>query len=281
MRCTAVWVLVCLLLFSGCDSRPSDVLSRDKMADVLFDVHKADATIDVSAPYKGVADKQEYYNSVFRKWGVTKEEFDRSLDWYAEHPDLLLAIYDTLRSRADDLQNRVEAYEYHPDDKPTYFDSIDDFDLWKWQRVQMLENRGSRVIAADSLRFEINDSNYFARSNELIFDLEMRARSLDSATYRTYLVFQYADSTLDTLSHTSLADTLTRRYHYYKLLPDTVALSRLEIVFVDEPFWLSKVEVKSVSLVRRYHRYDSPILPRVRSEVRASRDSVRMAQKRR
>lgn len=276
--CTVLAVTVFLVV--GCDTRPSSVLPPERMADVLFDIHRTDAAVDVMYKYRPAVEKQEYYNSVFRKWGTTKEEFDESLDWYATHTDLLLEIYDTLRMRTDVLQASVEAYEFHPDEKPTYMDSIDYFDMWKWQKEQVLENNGSRVISVDSLHFEINDSNYFARGNDLIFDLELRALSLDSATYGTMLICQYADSVSDTLRHTSLADGMVRRYHYFKHLPDSVALCRLQIQMVDEPFYLTRVEVRDVGLRRRYHRYDSPVAVAVRGEVRSARDSVRMARSR-
>lgn len=273
------FVLLLSVVVSGCTMRPSGVLNRKEMTDMLFDIHRADATIEVVASKKRTVDMREYYNSVFRKHGVTKEQVDKSMDWYAEHPDELIIIYDSLRVRADILQSKVEAYEFHPDDKPTYLDSISDFDLWKWQREQFLSNKNSKVILSDSLHFTYTDSNYFARGNDLIFDLEMKATSLDLARYTTSLVFHYADSTRDTLAHMSFADTLTRKFHYFKHLPDSVALARLEIILVDEPFYLSTVEIKDVKLTRRYHRYDSPVLPNIRSAVRASRDSVRMARK--
>ena len=267
------------VLLSSCSIKPSGVLSQRQMVDVLFDIHKADATISVTSPYRTAADNREYYNRVFAKWNVTKENFDRSLEWYATRPDDLLDIYDSVRVRADNLQLRVEAYEFHPKDKPTLIDSLDEFDLWKWQRVQFLENRGQREILPDSLRFAYNDSNYFARGNELNFRLEMTTHSLDTATFRTMLVLHYADSTRDTLSHTSLSDGVERKYHYTKTLPDTVALAQLDVILVDEPFWLTDVEVKTVSLHRKYHKFNSPVMPEIRTQVRNSRDSVTLARK--
>lgn len=267
-------ILFLAVMVVGCDVCPSSVLPPDKMADVLFDVHRAEAAISVTASYIPAVEKQEYYNSVFSKWGITKEDFDRSLEWYSEHTDDMLAIYDTLRQRVDDLQGRVENYEFHPDDKPTYLDSIDYFDLWMWQRTQTLENRGSKVIGVDSVRFEINDSNYFARGNDIIFDMDMRALSLDSSKFKTQLVFHYVDSVKDTLTYTTLADNRLRHYHYFKRLPDSVSVCRLQIILVDEPFYLTEIGVKGVKLNRKYHRYDSPVSQQVRREVRDAQDAV-------
>lgn len=259
----------------GCDTRPSSVLSPEKMADVLFDIHRTDAVLSVMADHCTNAEKQEYYNSVFGKWDVTKQEFDRSLEWYAGHPDKIVLIYDTLRQRTDELQGNVENYMFHPDHKPTYLDSIDYFDMWKWQRVQLLENRSSKIIDPDSVRFEINDSDYFARGNDLIFDVYMKAAALDSASrFSTQLVFHYADSVKDTLSYTSFADSRMRHYHYFKRLPDTVAVCRLQIILADEPFYLTTLDIRNVKLNRKYHRYDSPVSAQVRREVRDAQDAV-------
>lgn len=279
IRSVHVLLVVVVAIISGCNRRPDGVMSKELMTDVLFDIHRTEAVVEMTAKYRPLNEKQEIYGSVFEKWGITKETFDRSLEWYAEHTDEINLIYDTLRMRADVLQSRVEAYEFHPDARPSKIDSIEDFDMWKWQCKQFLMNSGSSYINKDSLQFMIADSSYFARGNDLVFDLAMTAKSIDNVTYRTMLVFHYSDSVVDTLCHRSIADSITRRFHYFKHLPDTVALCRLQIILVDEPFYLSSVEIDKVSLKRRYNRYTSPVLFRVRQEVRNSRDSIVLSKK--
>lgn len=272
----------CLLLAvvaavaSGCVRR---VLSQKDMTDVLFDVHLAEATIKIVNPRYECIEYQEYYNSVFEKHGITKADFDRSLEWYAHHPEKLSIIYDSLKVRADEFQKRVEAYEFHPDEKPTHADSIGTFDLWHWQREQRLEATARRAISLDSLHFEINDTDYFARANEIDFHLRMRALSADTAEYCTRLIFCYNDSLADTLSHRSFADTLTRRFHFYKLLPDTVDVQRMKIELIDFVGSISRVEIDSVELIRVFNKFSSPIAPRIRREVSLANDSIKKMQK--
>ena len=118
-----------LILLSGCGMRPLGILSYNKMVDILLDVHIAESAMKILDPTARRIEKQEYYNTVFEKYDTTKEQFDKSLDWYSRRPKTLIAIYDDVRIKAEALQARVEAYEFHPDMMPTHADSLDTFDL--------------------------------------------------------------------------------------------------------------------------------------------------------
>lgn len=271
-----LWVLPVMFVVAACGRR---VLSQREMTDILFDIHRTEATLKVLTPNMTRIERQEYYNSIFEKYDITKEDFDNSLDWYARHPDKLSEVYDTLKLRADDFQKKVESYGFHPDEKPTHADSVDEFDLWHWQRKQLLEATVRKPVPSDSLQFEISDKDYFARGNELKFRLRMRAVSTDTTVYRTRLVFHYNDSLSDTLCHTSFADTLTRRFYFYKLLPDSLDVRRMEIILIDSLRNIGKVEIDSVELIRVFNKYDSPIPYRVRKEIREANDSIAKSKK--
>ena len=81
--------------------RPWGVLSQDDMVAVLLDVHIAEAAMKVVDTSAKRIEKQEYYNTVFEKHRTTKEQFDKSLDWYARHPKLLAKIYDEVKIEAE------------------------------------------------------------------------------------------------------------------------------------------------------------------------------------
>lgn len=79
-------------------SIPGDVLVPEKMVEILVDVHKADAYIT----QKIVADFQSYqklqknnafYNSLYVKYKTNQANFDKSLSFYVQHPDLFKEIY--------------------------------------------------------------------------------------------------------------------------------------------------------------------------------------------
>ena len=72
------------------------MLNKDQMSDIIGDLHIADAL----AAQKGIGNKDSisqfkvtYRDWVFRKYGVTDEQFQTSFDFYAANPVLLDSVY--------------------------------------------------------------------------------------------------------------------------------------------------------------------------------------------
>ena len=64
------------------------------MRDVLIDLHKTDAILQLSGKQYRQGEKRElYYATVLEKHGITQAEFDSSLVWYTAHPQLFDKIY--------------------------------------------------------------------------------------------------------------------------------------------------------------------------------------------
>ncbi len=273
MRNKVLYVLL-LILLSGCSMRPWGVLSHDEMVAVLLDVHVAEAAMKIVDSRAKRIEKQEYYNQVFEKHNITKRQFDKSLDWYARHPKLLVEIYDDLKKEAECLKVRVEAYEFHPDDKPSRKDSIAEFDLWHWERDRLLILGEDSLIPVDSLHFSITDSNYFYKSESLQLYLKMRVYSLDTVEFATRVIYHYSDSVVDTLQYVSLADSVCRRYRFTQNIPDYRNIDSLFIELVDSVRTIERVEIDSVELNRTYNKFLYPIKSEVRKEIRQANDSI-------
>ena len=254
--------------------RPWGILSHDEMVAVLLDVHVAEAAMKIVDSRAKRIEKQEYYNQVFVKHNITKKQFDKSLDWYARHPKLLVAIYDDVKKEAERLQERVEAYEFHPDDKPSRKDSIAEFDLWHWERDRLLTLGEDSVIPVDSLHFSITDSNYFYKSESLQLYLKMRVYSPDTVEFATRVIYHYSDSVVDTLQYESLADSVCRRYRFTQNIPDYRNIDSLFIELVDSVRTIERVEIDSVELNRTYNKFLYPIKSEVRKEIRQANDSI-------
>lgn len=78
---------------------PKDVLPAEKMENVLYDYHIAQ-----SLAQQTVADSIDFYTrlyqaAVFKKYGIQKADFDRSMQWYERHIDKLKKIYEHLAER--------------------------------------------------------------------------------------------------------------------------------------------------------------------------------------
>ena len=81
-------LLVCVAML-GC--RPRGVLSNREMREVLYDLHRADGAIQVAGYYKNVLDKH----------GITQAEFDSSLVWFTDNPQIFNKIYPKVIARLE------------------------------------------------------------------------------------------------------------------------------------------------------------------------------------
>lgn len=114
--------IIVLLLLSSCGTKedktvvvgekPSDLIPEDKMIKVLVDVHLLESGIGVRVPHGGSrapfmisptqnmempttlsGDSMPYYD-IFAKHGYTRDQFERSVQWYALDAAHFSIMYD-------------------------------------------------------------------------------------------------------------------------------------------------------------------------------------------
>jgi hypothetical protein len=77
------------------------------MRDIMVDLHKTDALLQVTCLQFGHDDVTEiYYAEVLEKHGVTQAQFDSSLVWYTAHPQLFDKIYPKVMAELKDEETR-------------------------------------------------------------------------------------------------------------------------------------------------------------------------------
>ena len=96
-----LFIILCVLLaVVGC--RPRGVLSNSEMRDVLYDLHRADGAIQVLGyNYSHDQEVAGYYKNVLDKHGITQEQFDSSLVWYTDNPQIFNKIYPKVLERLE------------------------------------------------------------------------------------------------------------------------------------------------------------------------------------
>ena len=94
-------VIVCVLLaIVGC--RPRNILSNREMRDVLYDLHRADGAIQVAGyNYSHDQEVAGYYNAILEKHGITQAQFDSSLVWFTDNPQIFNKIYPRVIARLE------------------------------------------------------------------------------------------------------------------------------------------------------------------------------------
>lgn len=93
-----ITILCVALAIVGC--RPDGVLSNKEMRDVLYDLHRMDGALQ-TAGYNYGHDEEvsAYYQSVLDSHGITQAQFDSSLVWFTDNPQIFNKIYPKVVAR--------------------------------------------------------------------------------------------------------------------------------------------------------------------------------------
>jgi len=106
----------CLLCFAGCQNNdvPNSILNKDSMGKILWDIIRADQfslqylTKD-SARVNVKAETMKLYEEVFRIHRVSRDEFQKSFQYYLAHPDITKIMFDSLSAQAN--RQRAEVFK--------------------------------------------------------------------------------------------------------------------------------------------------------------------------
>lgn len=98
-----LYILVIILVFVSCSSR-DNVLPRDKMEKVLWDVAQSSELLNGYVYYKYPEQNRAALNNVmlekvFKIHNITKQQFNNTLNYYEKRPDELKVIVDTIVNR--------------------------------------------------------------------------------------------------------------------------------------------------------------------------------------
>ena len=99
-----------ILAFSCTETRknkiPDDVISKTDLVPILIDIHIAEASVSFSGLNKDSFDYyiSNYYFSIFTKYDLSKEKFQRSMDFYLDHPNIFQEVYEVVNDSIQNLQ---------------------------------------------------------------------------------------------------------------------------------------------------------------------------------
>lgn len=106
--CTGLFILL-LVGFTGC-SRKKVPLDEKKFTALLIDLHRTDGTLSVARGLSGLNELKNYayYNDLFRKYGITRAEFDSCMYYYSANTELFSQMYDVV---IDSLNRQMTAVD--------------------------------------------------------------------------------------------------------------------------------------------------------------------------
>lgn len=111
-----LFLLSVVFVLSGCyqnhklkDQKPPDLIPENKMANIIGDMN----LVTTLASYRRARaqmkpTEQEYFQSVFKHYGVHAEQVRKSLDYYYLDKKSMVRIYDKVLSDFSNLQTELE-----------------------------------------------------------------------------------------------------------------------------------------------------------------------------
>lgn len=114
----AIVVILMTVCFLGCTNTtkvPDDILSKNKMEVILWDMIQAERfnalfQIKDSASTNIVLEKFKLYEQVFAIHKTSKDDFIKSYKYYLGRPDMAKVILDSMTAKAE----RLKAASYRP-----------------------------------------------------------------------------------------------------------------------------------------------------------------------
>jgi len=149
------WVFTLMLLLflvSSCKDRPpGGVMGKGKMEDVLYEYHLARSMAMQSTDSINYLEHL-YTEAVFRKYHITKADFDSSMVWYAQHTDLLYAIYQNIDKR---LYKESSLFGVQNNETAAYSklsNKGDTANVWNGQSFYCLASKGINNLLTFSIK---------------------------------------------------------------------------------------------------------------------------------
>ena len=109
------WLLPCsLLMLLACseeEKRPGDLISEDKMAQILADIHLAEAQVtnlQLRSLDSSVTVYEELQQKIWKKYQVDTLLYRKSYSFYTSHPAYLAEIYEQVEKNLDRREKKKE-----------------------------------------------------------------------------------------------------------------------------------------------------------------------------
>ena len=88
-------------------SIPTNILSKEKMAEVITDIHLAEAEASMRTVPDSSSKEKLNFRKIFDKHSITKQQYEKSLSFYIEHPEILDEIYEQVLNELSKMQGEV------------------------------------------------------------------------------------------------------------------------------------------------------------------------------
>lgn len=185
-------VIAVLLILAACGKTPGYVISESKMAEIMADIHTAEAVVDANgSSFRQDSTKQAFMQSICMRHGVTTQQLDTSLYWYGQNLGEYMKVYDKTISI---LESRIAETEKAGGKSTDRMKSVsidgDSVNLWRGPS----SIRNSVNNPSDFITFAFNSDRNWEQGDR--YTVSLRPVNPHSPVFIT-LVAAYNDGTAE------------------------------------------------------------------------------------
>lgn len=192
-----------LAMLPACSGRPSEVMSKEEMAQFLADLHTGESVVETSSrSFPTDSTRRVLLQALYKKHGVTREQVDSSFSWYGYHIEKYMEVYDRtveiLEERLDKAQEIAGASASGSSEITVNLqgDSVDVWPGFRWRRF-------SANMPNDQITFNISTDNNWERGD--VYTL--RTKFLDNHAPVVFTIAaEYTDGRREYISATQPGD---------------------------------------------------------------------------
>ena len=231
--------------------RPSNVLSPQKMENLLVDMHQLEGTLGAMGfENNNPVEKREYYAAILKKYNVKQADFDSSLVWYTKHPKQFQRLYANVSVRMDSLNKDVLSHKYHPIDS---VHAVAEVNLWNKPVRHVFTKDSVRT----SLNFEFKDQSLM--TNDL-YELSFirRVTPADSSVHPFIVMYiNYYNGKKDSIFTKTYNDSITRKYLLQLRARKNLKIKSVSGTLLGARKVKGKMNayVDSIKVIRKYNPY--------------------------
>lgn len=96
-----------MTIFGACIKRPKGVLSEKETVDLLVDMQLAEAYLNTSGPTISDSLRNSLADGILLQHGVTREQLEKTLEYYGKNADEYYALFDKVNKRLDSRQKHL------------------------------------------------------------------------------------------------------------------------------------------------------------------------------
>jgi len=146
-------IVLIISIFSGACARkvPENVVPQQQMGALLLDMHLADGRLASMVADSARVYRNAYYESIFERYRIDSNTFERSIEFYSTRPELMKKLY-------INIEKQLEAYN-----------AAEQQVISEKYSVQRKADSITNALRTDSLRKSTRDSLDFKRKRYLLF----------------------------------------------------------------------------------------------------------------